>query len=512
MLCRSSRDRPVVGKLVALALALALQGEARADKATFWTLAISAVGQIAHGQLAAAVTTLERARAQRAVPELDALVGLAALAGGRAGDALKLLAGAAARSSDPQLHYWAGRAAYAAGQRGKARNYILRAVSAGGDQPYLRMAEALVSKGTGGPGAIDALLEVARRWANLADPRLYPTPTEAAVELLGALVADMPDSREVQRTQGYLYWQLGRVVQAQERFFRLLERREGDPDALQMLARCAARLGRPRDGLTLARSALAAAPDHAMAQGTYGELLLELGQAKAAVPFLRRAADARPTESRLLLLLGQACYESHDLRCAEAFFGYASRRDEGLGPAHLGLALVRQQLQDVKGSEEALERVYALDPLDPQAYELGAHAARLRGDHRLMQERLAAARLRRSSFERLRRSSDRARDDVVRLGEALTRCSCQPRCRVFDRRCARASARLRPLVRAFFRAHQALQAQRDGAARAALRVVLAGLDPRRLLGGDPCLAKRIIAYRGKRRVVPELMPFVMFEK
>jgi Flp pilus assembly protein TadD len=488
MFCRLSNRKPKrIGAAALLVALLSLPGSpARADLAKDWSLALRAVDQIVEGRPAAAILTLKQMGPLRSRSEVEGLVGLAASSGAHAGKGYPLLAQAAKRGSLALLQYWAGRAAFAAKKPREALAHFERAIAMGGEQPLFRVAQALVAKAMGRDReALAALESAAGRWANLADPRLFPVPAEGAVQLLSSLLERFPHPLDLARTQGYLYWRLGRILQAQERFATLVSARPGDADALQMLARCSARLGKSEEALRLARQALEAAPELGSVRATIGELLLAAGDAKGALVHLRRAVDVRPRDARLLTLLAQACAETQDTSCATKFFRYAVRREPRSIEAQIGLAVALQDQGDTAGATRAAARAVALEPIDPQVYRVAAHLATLREQKKLAKELTVRANKQRKAYRSLenRRKKQRKRLEIVM--QASTVCRCTPRCQRHDRKCRLVVRRLRGATGTFMSAHQALQRAKVGHARRMLRSVLRALNPSRLLSADP---------------------------
>ena len=385
------------GAVVTLLLLLPCS-PAPAAQGELWAHTVRAVGLMAEGKLEAAIGELARARAARAAPELDALVGLAALQGGEAKPARRQLEGAIRRgSSEPLVLYWAARAALAQGDRRAALRRLQQALAIASESreaPAIYLAYAVALHELGQPkAALSALREAARRRPNLLDPTLYPTPVEGAIGLMVRVLAAFPAKLQLLRTEGHLLWRSGRVVASCDRFRQLLSRRSGDPDALEMMARCEAAMGRAARGLTLASRAIEKAPTSPQALATRGELLLELGQASKAVTDLKKAADALPRDARLLTRLAEACTLAEQPSCAKKFFAYALRRAPLNAAAAFGLALHLQQGAHAKKPEEQararrqteamFRKALALAPWRPRYWRAAANFAHLIGERRL---------------------------------------------------------------------------------------------------------------------------------
>ena len=105
-----------------------------------------------------------------------------------------------------------------------------------------------------------------------------------------------------------------------------------------MLARCQQALGATSEAIELARRAVSADGQLALARATLGQLLMAEGKHAQAVAELRKAADRRPDDPNVVAALAEACALAHDDDCAARYFRYALRRDPRLGSAQIGLA------------------------------------------------------------------------------------------------------------------------------------------------------------------------------
>ena len=501
--CASRRGR-AARLALALALALVLPAPARAQgKADAWVL--RAAGQMADGQLVAAISSLGRARAIKASPEQDALVGLAALQGGELAAAQRNIDAAITRgSTEPLVFYWAARIELARGQVARALKRLQEALAVGGDQPQLRMAQAVVLATLGRrPAALTALEAVAARRPNLLDPSLYPAPVEGAVALVGRMMRRIPGRLQLRRTQGHLLWRAGRVLAAQRHFVALLQERKGDSDALQMLARCQVALRRTERAVALANQAVLSAPKSAQALATRGEILLELGRAAAAAKDLRKAADAFPRDARLLARVAEACTEAERPTCAAKFFRYTARRDPTIAAAHFGSALHLQQAGEKAKATAAFERAVALAPDNPR-YAKGAAAHAMRqGDRRraaaLLAQARRADRVHRRRARALTRSSRAFKAQIDAMEALATAGGCK------SPRCQQTLARSPEPARSFMRAHLALKAGHKGQARAYLIRVVPGLKVSRLLNRDPLIPTGQAKYLKKNALAPRIV-------
>jgi len=485
----------VVHLLLALALALPLTGERRAWAAQeLWAHTVTAVGHMVQGQLVAAVDSLARARRVKAVPELDALVGLVALSGGEPKLAVRELESAIKKgSTEPAVFYWAGRAQLAAGSTGAALGRLHQALAIA-DEPSLHMAHALALAAAGrDTEAATALVAAAMGQPNLLDPSLYPTAEQGAVELLGRILHRFPARLQLSRTQGHLSWQARCVVAACRRFKAVLDKRPGDPDGLQMMARCEAAMGRTARALELAKQALDKAPGLPQALAARGEILLDLGQAAKAVKDLRRAADALPRDARLLTRLAQACTDAEQPRCARTFFTYAVRRQPNMPAASFGLALHLQQERKDKEAEAAFRRALALAPGNPRYWRAAASFAHLQGKRAESRQWLAQAR----RAERYRRQLERARKRAAQVTNVLVgleqALAASPACQ--KRQCRQLMWKLPVSARLFLELHLAARQKHTKRAEKVAQGLLPALSLRSLLLQNP------LDYKVKGRTI-----------
>jgi len=373
------------------------------------------------------------------------------------------------------------------------------------------MGHALVLLGLGqADRARASLVAVAARTANLADPSLYPTETEGAIELLSAALRGFPDRSALLRTQGHLLWKAGRFGAAVRRFQEILRRDSQDADALVMVARGLAAQGQISEALTAADGALRLAPGSAQAHAARGEILMDLGHRDAAIEELTRAADGLPRDGRLLARLGQACAERERLDCARRFFSYAVLRDGSNAEAHLGLALLHHREGERERAWLEYNRAMELSPGNSMIYQSAAQWADQEGRrsqaHQLLAEAALAARTERAHAARTSvagRGAKAVRVALAELGRA-------PGC---DGACRRALARLPEGPRHLAAAHLALRLGRRAEAEAEVARLAARLRPRQLWGSDPAVIEtRGRTARGTSYVLRTVVPIVPDER
>ena len=451
------------GRSVGLGVLLLLwPGAAHAaDRAAHWSFVARGVGQLVDGDLSAAVGTLARARAAdpAAAALVDTFVGLAALAGGRVEDARRQFERAIGRgSAEPLLYYWAARAELHAGRLAEALDHLSRALAIGRDRVSLWIADALIARAAGHRAlAVGALGEAAVRWPNLLDPRLYPTPVEGAVDLLARALHDLPDPLRLWRLQAHLYWRLEQVPGARRLLAQLLARRPDDSDALQLAARCALALGQTDEALRLSTSAVKSQlGPTAQALATHGLVLAAAGRGAEALPWLQRAADARPRDVELLVRLAETCAAAEQADCARRYFAWAVRLDPHNGAAQLGLGLEHLQQGRLDAARPALASALRSSAGDPRVYEAAAQLERRGGGAAAATTRLLRAAARARSVVRRLEARVRVAAEAGRAMEAaLEACGCvEGRCASRGASCCyRAASRVPGLAGQFLRRH-----------------------------------------------------------
>lgn len=485
-----------VGVLGCCALLLLPATVRGGDRAAHWGLVVRAVGQLVEGDLPAAVVSLGRARAAQpaAAALLDTFVGLVALTGGRLDDARGHFERAIERRlAEPLLFYWAARAELRAGRVAVALEHLERALALGRDRAPLWLADALIANAAHRrPRAVASLAAAMRLWPNLLDPRLYPTPAEGAVELLGRALHDLPEPLRLWRTQGHLYWRLEQVLAARQQMARVLAKQHDDGDALQVAARCALTLGQKDEALQLSERAVQPrGAVTAQALATRGLVLAAAGFARESLVWLRRAADARPRDVELLLLLARSCAATEQGDCARRFYGWAARLEPQNDAAQLGLGLEHLQQGQLDEARVALARAIRAGPGNPRAYEAAAQVERQRGRPPREFAALLDAAGRVSRVEqRLEAQVQVAAAAGQTMLAAMEACHCDegPCTRGSDAACRRAASRVRGTPGLFLRGHLAAALRGDLApALAAARAFAARLTPALLGGTAPTL-------------------------
>lgn len=112
-------------------------------------------------------------------------------------------------------------------------------------------------------------------------------------------------------------------------------------------------------------------PDDVSVTVMRGEVLLALGDAETALPYLTRAAEAEPERPRLQFQLGSALLSTGDTAGALAAFAAEAVNNEDpevKALAHLNRALILQRERKWDDAAADLEAVLAIDPTRQEVY------------------------------------------------------------------------------------------------------------------------------------------------
>lgn len=213
--------------------------------------------------------------------------------------------------------------------------------------------------------------------ANLSLGRMYYEQRHPgqAVGYLQAGIQRELSHREGQHTLAVALWELGRYDEAITAFRRLVAAGDEDPDVYCGLARALAAMGEPDQALAAYEAALEFDPGHAAAAAGLTDVLLELGQAAAALAFIRPRGEDGAAAPCLQVACARALRASG--RPAEALLQLAAlvKRfppGEALAPAHRLLG----ELLDARGEHErAFAQLRQAHRLGPARFDPAAHQA-----------------------------------------------------------------------------------------------------------------------------------------
>jgi tetratricopeptide (TPR) repeat protein len=143
---------------------------------------------------------------------------------------------------------------------------------------------------------------------------------------------------------------------------RQLKRVTGDTEALRLLARASARLGRDDAATAIYKDRLGAERMQAEDHFLFGLMLVRLGQNETALQVLEKAAREDSNHSELLASLAQQALALGRLELADATARNLSRRSEWEARGLLLLGEVQHLLDNPSGASLALEQGLRRDP------------------------------------------------------------------------------------------------------------------------------------------------------
>ena len=365
-----------------------------------------APGPAQGGQATDSIAELEQALASRPDDlQVNVTLGLAYLTRGDTARALERLQHAvhvAPRSAE--AHNWLGVVLLdtADGSRGIAALRTAISLDPAYSRAYVNLGSALAER-----GELDEAVQVFRKALEI-DPRNMSVhfnlglalrgkgDLEAALQHLRRVAEADPGSATIQYELGQTLQQSGALEDAIAAFERALaidpERREGYYALGAALKRRSAavrtqEVSRPspaneavergraamaRREFDAAKEALAEAiqldADHAEAHTVLGFVLGQLGDLKAAVPHLRRAAVLRPEWSEARYNLGAALWYSGARQDAIAELRESVRLDPAAAGGHAFLGMALRETGDSGAARASLQRAIALAPELAAAY------------------------------------------------------------------------------------------------------------------------------------------------
>jgi protein O-GlcNAc transferase len=139
--------------------------------------------------------------------------------------------------------------------------------------------------------------------------------------------------------------------------------------------------GRWRDAEELAAQAVAGRPEHPEAAYLYGVILARRGAFSEAVPFLRRASQAKPADVERLAHLCRAMLSDGQAVAAVDAAGELVRRAPSMPEAHVMLASAARLVGNDDGAIESLRSALKLNPRHLDAMRRLASLLNLRADH-----------------------------------------------------------------------------------------------------------------------------------
>lgn len=487
--------------LTVLAVSIGLPAPAVAESSPRpWAALLTSAEAIAHGDWAAARQRLEAVDEAGQMAEVKAALGLTHLVDGQLSQAAKLLEAATAdRATLAEAHCWRAVVALRRRARPQALRSLDAAVALAPARPELRLARGLTRAGSGDRhGAVDDLLEAARRRPNLLEPSYHPDPRSAMIALVDEGLRRFPDQGQLRETTALIALEAG--------LWREAERRaSGDrPGELEVRGRLALYRGDEAKALGLLERAAAASPRSSRRHFELARAAFARGRSAKALAALRRAAELNPSDTRVQVALGDLALEQGDLERAELAYGYALSRRPDLR-ALIGLGRLLELQGDLGGAERQYRRALSMAPVAAEALERLARLLERREpvapEAKALRQRLATV----TAFERrLEQRVSEARAVAKAHAEACELIDGDPAAAL--RKLAQARAGRAAI--AFARA-AALNRQGEAArARTEARRVLSAWSAERWARGAPAavsLSKKIGRTRLVRRVTTEFV-------
>ena len=173
---------------------------------------------------------------------------------------------------------------------------------------------------------------------------------------------DAPHHAGLHHLMAVLLLDAGEAAQALSHAELSLTAEPAQPKALATALRAALACDATAKALDLAAQVSAAAPDSVDVACQHAALLIDSGQPRQARERLQTLVNRPLPHATAWFEYGRACRASGDLTAARAAFEVATHADAALVPAWFALSLVRQDLHEINGAAQALERVLSLAP------------------------------------------------------------------------------------------------------------------------------------------------------
>lgn len=169
----------------------------------------------------------------------------------------------------------------------------------------------------------------------------------------------------------------GRVEDALERFREVLEKNQGDPEALNNVGQVLVRLGRASEALPYLEEAASRFPDRLDFQFNLARALGEAGRWPEAVDRYRGVAARSPDDDVTAFNLARALERAGQSQEAIAGYERAVRLAPNDPSFHLALALAHERAGDLASARPAYEGYLALLPEGAEAEKVRLHLAAL---------------------------------------------------------------------------------------------------------------------------------------
>ena len=172
-----------------------------------------------------------------------------------------------------------------------------------------------------------------------------------------------PDYADPSFKLGTIYFQEGRMEEAENAFRKVLEVNPGYPLAGHYLAMVLARTNRVDEAVAICEHAATPPGETELPSLAWNEMafhLYEQGKYADAIRGYERALTFTPERATIWLDAGVAHQQLGELDQARRHYEQAVELDPELARAWHNLGAIRQELGDVKGGQEALEEAERL--------------------------------------------------------------------------------------------------------------------------------------------------------
>lgn len=352
----------------ALCFAPGMVNAQMAAKNKMWSLAIRSADHLNRGDLKGAVMGFEMATKSVAAEEMKTALALCYLIGGGAKQALKKMQKITSEGAVlSEAHYWHGRLLFLDGKNSEACKSINRALSLGGDRPEYLLAKAMICRRAGKSDAgRKALLRAIALNGELLDPRLFPNPHGAVLDLVHHSLKSFPRKQKAWVTMAYMYFNGGFYRRAEDLTNQILKRWGRVHEALLLKARCRFAAADVKGALSWVEKTLASQPSDGGALALRGELYNRLGKTERALADFERAVKINPKNPTNLTHLGYLLWKKGNYGRAERMFRYALIRAPSSALVHGGLAKALDRLKKLEDAEKHYRAAISANPASPE--------------------------------------------------------------------------------------------------------------------------------------------------
>jgi tetratricopeptide (TPR) repeat protein len=338
----------------------------------------------------------EAERAAKLVPELrraDRVLALAYSRVGRYGSALKLLDQRI--KVDPKngaVHVLYGTLARELALNDIADQHYRAAVDSGGDvqEAYLAYAEALLEQGNVAAAQAEykkaaevkgaSPERIGRALAGLARCDLVRDHPKDAIKSTRAALALLPRDPEVLLVHGEASLAVGSSSTGAAFAKRALDVRAGEPAALVLAGRAAARDGARDKAIRFFDEAIANDPTDARLKGILAAAYLGMNGTQQASALMKKAAEVDPTERLSRTRSGPLALTDAPVKEAIESFRKSASEEANASVASSSMGLLYYQMGDKPRAQESVARALRIDDSNVTALLYDAQLALDHGD------------------------------------------------------------------------------------------------------------------------------------